>query len=101
MIPRGTTPTFTFTFKEQGLDLTTAANVYVTFAQNKKVLTKTGSDLDVSEKSISVYLSQSETLMFHDSVEVQVNWTTPDGQRAASNIVRADFTKQLLDQEVE
>ena len=100
-IPRGTTPTFTFTFTEQTLDLTQAANVYVTFSQGMRILTKTGEDLEVAEKSVSVYLTQKETLAFSGNVEVQVNWTTGNKDRAASDIVLVDFSKQLLNKEVE
>lgn len=101
-IPRGTTPTFTLTFTEQGLDLTAAANVYVTFTQGIKTITKTGADLEVGEKTIAVYLSQAETLMFSvGKVEIQANWTTQAGNRAASDIVEYDFTKQLLQRVVE
>ena len=100
MIPRGTTPTFTFTFTEEELDLTSAAHVYVTFSQGSRVLTKTGDALDIEQKSISVYLSQRETLMFNGKVEAQVNWTIA-GDRIASNIVTIDMTKQLLNKVVD
>lgn len=43
--PRGTTPTLMLTFKEANLDLTEAANVYVTFQFGPTQLTKTGEDL--------------------------------------------------------
>lgn len=99
-IPRGTTPTFTFTFTEEDLDLTEASHVYVTFSQGLRVLTKTGESLEVEEKSISVYLSQRETLMFNGLVEAQANWTA-SGSRVASNVVTIDFSKQLLNKVVE
>lgn len=99
-IPRGTTPTFTFAFTEADLDLTEASHVYVTFSQGLRVLTKTGESLEVEEKSISVYLSQRETLMFNGNVEAQANWTA-SGSRVASNVVTIDFSKQLLNKVVE
>ena len=98
---RGTTPTFVLTFTEQSLDLTTAANVYVTFTSGANTLTKTGEDLDVQAKQISIYLSQEETLAFADTVRIQANWTTATGSRAASEIVTYVMSDQLLRKVVE
>ena len=101
-IPRGTTPTFTLSFAEQGLDLTRANNVYVTFERGGKSLTKSGSNLVIEEKSIQVYLDQRETLQFTEgSVEIQVNWTGANGRRVASEIKTVDFSRQLLRRVVE
>ena len=100
-IPRGTTPTFTLTFTEQGLDLTTANKVYVTFEQFGKTLTKKGDDLTVSEKQIEVYLAQAETLAFAvGDIEIQANWTDATGGRSASEVAKYTLTKQLLDEVV-
>lgn len=97
-VPRATTPTFTLTFTDNALDLTTASKVFVTFTQNKRILTKKGSDLTVSEKQIEVYLNQNETLDFEvGAVEVQANWLYSDDSRAASEVVTFNITKQLLD----
>ena len=110
-VPRGTTPVFRLTFEEEEIDLTTARNVYVTFKAPVKlslyksidhVLTKTGDDLEVSEKEILVYLSQKETLLFPEGViKIQANWTTPEGNRAASKVRLYSFTEQLLEKVVE
>ena len=93
-----TTPTFTLEFTEQSLDLTQAANVYVTFKSGTFVLTKTSDSLTVQEKSISVYLSQEETAQFSygEDLEIQANWTTALGNRVASNVVKYKIDKQLL-----
>lgn len=100
-IPRGVTPTFVLTFADEDLDLTAASNVYVTFRGGPTV-TKTGGDLDVEAKKISVYLSQAETLAFtQGNVSIQANWTYPNGARAASEIVRYLFSEQLLERVVE
>ena len=100
-IPRGTTPNFILTFTEQGLDLTTAENIYVTFEQFGKVLTKTGESLTVSAKQIEVYLSQAETLAFSTGdIEIQANWTDANGGRTASEVTKYTLTKQLLDEVV-
>lgn len=101
-IARATTPTFTLTFTEEELDLTQMANVYVTFEQGKKSLTKTGNDLTVAAKQIEVYLDQSETLQFGVGlVKIQANWTMAGGRRACSEVVSVDLSKQLLRRVVE
>ena len=94
-IPRGTTPTFTLTFPET-IDLTTANLVYVTFTSGTNSVTKTGDDLIVLEHQIDVYLSQQDTLMFHEGVvEIQANWMI-GGNRISSEIAKYDISKQLL-----
>ena len=101
-VPQYTTPTFTLTFTDQGLDLTQAHNVYVTFKAKMGSLTKTGSDLTVTAKTISVYLTQKETSKFTPGeIEIQANWTTSNGDRAASNVVKYPIDKQLLTAVVE
>ena len=96
-VPQYTTPTFTLTFTQDGLDLTQARNVYVTFRSGDTLMTKTGEDLTVDEKSIGVYLSQEETAKFRVGyVEIQANWTTAPDNRAASNVVRYPISEQLL-----
>jgi len=100
-IPRGVTPTFTLTFTDQGLDLTAANHVYVTF-RNKVTLTKSDSDLTIAPKQIDVYLTQEETLAFRQgATEIQVNWTYGNGSRAASETVSYLFSNNLLDVVVE
>ena len=80
-VARGTTPTFRHTFTEESLDLTTANNVYVTYKQGTKSLTKTGEDIEVEPKAVTVYLTQKETLTFKDgTLESQVNWTGANGR---------------------
>lgn len=101
-IARGTTPTFHLTFSENQLDLTTANNVYVTFEQNTRKLTKSGEALVVHEKQIDVYLDQKDTLGFRvGGVEVQANWTMANGRRASSEICVVEFSKQLLERVIE
>lgn len=96
-VPRYTTPTFTLEFSEEGLDLTQASGVYVTFEQASQTMTKTGSDLEVQEKSIVIFMSQQETARFCvGDIEIQANWTTADGRRAASEVVNYKISKQLL-----
>lgn len=98
---QGTTPTFTLTVPAT-VDLTTTSNVYVTFSQGNKELTKTGSSIVVSAQSVDVYLTQEETLMFlPGTVRIQLNWTFSGGQRACSNIrtilVDANLITEVLE----
>ena len=96
-VPQYTTPTFTLTFTQQGLDLTAAQNVYVTFRSCGNTITKTGDALTVGEKTIGVHLTQAETARFKPGeIEIQANWTTSGGDRAASNVVRYPIDRQLL-----
>lgn len=100
-VPLYTTPTFTLTFTEKDLDLTQAQNVYVTFRSGAVFMTKTGEDLTVGEKTISVDLTQEETARFvMGSVEIQANWTQGN-KRIASEVATYDMTKQLLTAVVE
>lgn len=101
-VPRYTTPTFTLTFTEPGVNFLQATNIYVTFKNRQKnyVLTKSGEDLDFSEKTISIRLEQEETAKFKDCVLIQANWTV--GQdRIASDVVAYEIDPQLLERVVE
>lgn len=98
---RYTTPTIILTFKDEELDLTTAANVYVTFASGSIRLTKTGEELQVAPKQISVWLTQAETGRFGKSVDVQANWTGNGGVRYQSDIQEIPVDRNLLERVVE
>ena len=100
--PQFTTPTVTLTFSEEGLDLTEAENVYVTFRSAKVCITKTGDDLTVAAKEIGVKLSQEETgKLTPGYVQIQANWTDANGSRSASEIAAVDVSEQLLKRVVE
>jgi len=99
--PQFTTPTFTLTFNDAELDLTTANNVYVTFECGGDCLTKTGEEITVAAKQIDIPLSQAETGKMSGTVRIQANWTSGDGQRAASEIAVAVIGEQLLKKVVE
>lgn len=97
-VPRGTTPTLTLVFSDPEIDLTTASDVYVTFQFGGTPLTKSTEDLVITEKTIEVFLSQTETLAFPTGpVEIQANWMK-GGKRAASEVIQYYFTKQLLNE---
>lgn len=101
-VARGTTPTYVLTFTDEALDLTQSNNVYVTFRKGAKVLTKTGTDIDVAPKQIEVYLNQKETLSFSQGdVKVQANWTLSGGRRVASVVATVDLSEQLLEKVIE
>ena len=101
-VPQYTTPTFSLTFTQQGLDLTQAHNVYVTFRSGCNLITKSGEDLTVAEKFIGVYLGQQDTAKFlPGEIKIQANWTTSNGDRAASEVVSYPITEQLLKRVVE
>lgn len=101
-VARATTPTFVCTFEEDGLNLTEAHNVYVTFEQRSMSLTKSGEDLEIEPKQITVYLSQEETLQFSTGlVEIQANWTMANEKRACSEVVKIELSKQLLRRVIE
>ena len=96
---KGITPTFTLTLPES-VDLSTATNVYVTFADRKgtALARKTGDELEIDENVVSIYLDQSETLKFPGTIYIQINWTYNEGERvkrACSEIVSAQFSNNL------
>lgn len=106
---RGTTPTFVLHIP--GVDLTHAANVYVSIIGTsfggyaKREITITTDDLNIEysedETTISVKLSQEDSLAFAGSIELQANWTYPDGSRCATYPAAYAFGKQLLNKVVE
>lgn len=101
-VPQYTTPTFTLTFDEAGLDLTEARNVFVTFKSGAREITKSGSALEIEEKAINVLLNQEETGQFGiGDVEIQANWIDANGERAASEAVTYPISKQLLKRVIE
>lgn len=103
---QGTTPTFTFKIKDNTVDLSEATNVYVTLAQGIKLIEKQGSDLQIDGATVSVWLTQEESLKLTEgiNVEVQVNWTYSDGdqlRRAATVVKSISVNKQLLKRVIE
>ena len=70
-------------------------------------MTKSDSALTVAAKSITVALTQADTLKFLQgytgdavNVEIQANWTYSGGKRAASEVAVYPFSKQLLNEVV-
>ena len=95
-IVSGTTPTFVLTFPET-VDLLDATDIFVTFSRVSTVVTKHTPEIQNDSHSITVALSQEETLRLgFGVVEIQANWLFGDGLRAASDIVTYKFDRQLL-----
>ena len=99
---RGTTPTHIF---KTDLDLTGADAVYVTYQQyGKTVLEKDLSDMTVEEESLTVRLTQTETLLFREkpdgTVRIQIRARWPDGDALASNIIETTVKEILKEGEI-
>ena len=100
---RGTTPTLTITVI--GLVVTDLSTIKVTFKQGNIELTKTTDEVTVDgeNNTISVPLSQEDTLMFGSgNVSVQIRGLLADGVTAiASKIKSISMEKILLDGVIE
>lgn len=95
---QATTPTFVLTFPNT-VNLEEAGNVYFTFEQVGRKITKTGEDLTISGNTVTVSFTQSETAMMSvGQASLQLNWTYSDQSRACSNIVNIEVTKNLLNE---
>lgn len=93
---QATTPTFVLTLPET-VDLTQIQNIYFTMRQGNICINKSTDDLPIDGHTVSVYLSQAESLQFSaGSAYIQLNWTYSDGSRACSNIVTIQVDNNLL-----
>lgn len=92
---RGTTPTHTFTLP---FDTSLMSIVRVVYAQlGRVVLTKTGEDLSLSGNTVTVKLTQEDTLLFNCAhpVEIQIRVATLTGDVYNSDIVRTTVSRCL------
>ncbi len=73
---RGTTPTFTFTLKDDSIDLSEALDLIVTIKQSGKRIDIPASDLEIDGGTVSLYLTQEQSLKLTEGVDawVQINW---------------------------
>lgn len=115
---RGTTPIHTF---EVDIDLNHIVALYVTYKQGKKIILEKSLEdedsivLNPEEKTISVKLSQEDTLKFKDKnwtylypnlnssdtmVKVQIRLKYVNGVALASNIMLLDVTEILKEGEI-
>lgn len=98
---QATTPTFVLTLPND-VDPSDFANIYFTLRQKNVLIEKTGTDLTIDGQTVSVYLSQAETLkLISGSAQIQLNWTYPNSARACSNIVSVQVTENLLKEVVQ
>lgn len=87
---RGTTPTHTFT---TDIDLTDAEVIFITYEQSgKAVMEKTADDLTITADSLTVKLTQEETLAFvlGKPVDMQIRARFADGTAVASQVMRTN-----------
>lgn len=92
---RGTTPTLSFTLP---FEASTLAEAYISIEQNRRViLEKSIEDCTLSGNTISVKLTQEETLKLgvSDRTEIQLRVRLADGNALASQIF-AVFTERIL-----
>lgn len=78
---RGTTPTIVYKIAK-GLDLTTVTGLEIVFKQTSTMLVKTLPDavIDAAGSTVSVNLSQEETLKFNPgTLQTQIRFDTTDG----------------------
>ena len=98
---QATTPTFVLTLPND-VDPSDFANIYFTLRQKNVLIEKTGTDLTIDGQTVSVYLSQAETLqLVPGAAQIQLNWTYANGSRACSNIASVQVTENLLKEVVE
>lgn len=91
---RGTTPTNTF---DVDVDLRQASVIYITYSQmGRVVFEKQISDITIEETSLSVQLTQEETLALgKGEVEIQIRARFPEGLAIASNIIKTPASRIL------
>ncbi len=92
---QATTPTFVLTLPDD-VDLTQAETVMFSFRQGSFSIDKSGEDLTVEANTVSVYLSQSETVGLRNGLaQIQLNWTYADGSRDCTNIANVSVNPNL------
>lgn len=95
---QGTTPTIQITIND--IDLNEMQNIYVVFEQNGYILKKESSDLDIEGNTISVSLSQEDTLNFKEGTcNIQLRMITKGGVAIASPI-KTTKVYRVLNKEV-
>lgn len=97
-IIRGTTPTLTFHIKNETLDMTEIAEVWITFKTKAGVKVKEKNydiedvTIDPVEKTIELFLTQEDTLDFSDTnMVVQLRVRLDNDLAYASSIMDIDI----------
>jgi len=93
--PRGTTPKIVFTlpFPASALE-----SVYITFSQGRaETLIKHGNQITAEGNTLTVQLTQEETLKFFDRlpIEIQIRAIDTEGSAIASKIITTDVARIL------
>lgn len=98
---RGTTPTVTFNLP---FSVSTIRNCEVYFSQNDSLLVTKGiEDCTLSGTTLTVTLSQSDTLAFDDDakLEMQVRFVFTNGSVDATQIIKGKVGRILKDGEID
>lgn len=100
MIP-GLTSALPIKLNDESIDLTQAANVYVTIEQGDRKITVDGAKVSVSGSTVTAYFTQEESLRLLDDVEAigQINWIYEENDvitRGGTQPFRVEIGKQLL-----
>ena len=95
---RGTTPTHTFTLQ---IDTALIKRLSITYEQGQTQVKKTEADCEMSGKTVTLRLTQEDTLKFtHDCpVRIQLRVLTTSGDALASGI-KTMRVEDVLDDEV-
>lgn len=93
---QATTPTIIINLPDDGtVDLTQAHTIVFSLSQGPTTIKKTITD--ATAHSVSVFLSQEDTLKLNrGKAQVQLNWTYDGKRRACTNIVDIVVTPNLL-----
>lgn len=101
---RGTTPTISFKIKTD-IDLNDLAECWITFKSKigpkEKTFTLTDIIIDAENKTLTISLSQEETLYFNNgTIDIQIRLKTNDDLAYASDIKEIRMKKILKDGEI-
>lgn len=97
---RGTTPTHVFNVD---VDLTDATIIYITYEQGDEIkIERTKEDITVTDKTLTVKLTQEETLAFSEgkAVRIQIRAKFGDGTAVASNIINTSVREIIKEGEI-
>lgn len=91
---RGTTPTLTFTLPFSVVNID---NAYVTFAQSGAVvIDKPLEDLQLDGNTITVTLTQEETLSLRENTSVEMQVSIRDGEKVMRSQILTTTVKRIL-----
>lgn len=98
---RGTTPTITFNLP---FAVSLIDKIWVTFSQfNAEVFTIENVGLEMKDLTISVKLTQEQTLLLNHNfnVDIQLRILTKNSEAMASNIIKTDIGRILKEGVIE